>query len=207
MTRKKVRPTLAQTLDPTGLSSRRQVLVEALARNLVTNNLPKEMASECLRCLTVKQKIWKKNRVIERVPQSSVGIECLTRVSDASVGKVSEKGCNKMKTLVGYPQGVTISDKTYTYTRRWENKPMLPADGYLAFDTETSVVDLTQQIPRLAPVYKLSSLPDPSAQRGRASSVLNSWFSRRFGPTSPGPPEFVGELHLYDLPKQAATPS
>jgi DNA polymerase I-like protein with 3'-5' exonuclease and polymerase domains len=45
---------------------------------------------------------------------------------------------------------VTISGQEFPYSRRWSGRRLLPADGYLAFDTETEVVDLKRQIPRLA---------------------------------------------------------
>jgi DNA polymerase I-like protein with 3'-5' exonuclease and polymerase domains len=49
------------------------------------------------------------------------------------------------------PQVVAIiSDASYPYIARWSAKRLLPGDGYLAFDTETDVVDLKRQIPRLA---------------------------------------------------------
>jgi DNA polymerase I-like protein with 3'-5' exonuclease and polymerase domains len=45
---------------------------------------------------------------------------------------------------------VTISGKEYPYTRRWSGRRLLPADGYLSFDTETEVIDLKRQVPRVA---------------------------------------------------------
>jgi hypothetical protein len=45
---------------------------------------------------------------------------------------------------------VTICSRAYPYRRRWRGEPLLPPDGYLAFDTETEVVDLSRAIPRLA---------------------------------------------------------
>jgi DNA polymerase I-like protein with 3'-5' exonuclease and polymerase domains len=54
-----------------------------------------------------------------------------------------------METLVLSQATTTISDKEYPYERRWCGRRLLPADGYLAFDTETEVVDLKQFIPRL----------------------------------------------------------
>jgi hypothetical protein len=45
---------------------------------------------------------------------------------------------------------VLLGDKEYPYRRRWQGERLLPPDGYLAFDTETEVVDLTKFIPRLA---------------------------------------------------------
>jgi hypothetical protein len=45
---------------------------------------------------------------------------------------------------------VTISGRTFRYERRWSGRRLLPIDGYLAFDTETDVVDLKRQVPRLA---------------------------------------------------------
>src|SRR5262245_20420849 len=45
---------------------------------------------------------------------------------------------------------VTISGKRCPYERRWSGRRLLPADGYLAFDTETEVVDLRREVPRLA---------------------------------------------------------
>jgi 3'-5' exonuclease len=45
---------------------------------------------------------------------------------------------------------VVIGAKEYPYQLRWQGKQLLPNDGYLAFDTETDVVDLKRHIPRLA---------------------------------------------------------
>jgi hypothetical protein len=45
---------------------------------------------------------------------------------------------------------VTIDGRQYPYIRRWSGERFLPRDGYLAFDTETEVVDLKQYIPGLA---------------------------------------------------------
>lgn len=46
---------------------------------------------------------------------------------------------------------VTISGTAYPYLRQWQGERLLPADGYLALDTETEVVaDLKRQVPRLA---------------------------------------------------------
>src|SRR5262249_50491799 len=45
---------------------------------------------------------------------------------------------------------VTISGQEYSYVRRWQGERLLPADGYLAFDSETEVVDLKRQLPRIA---------------------------------------------------------
>jgi hypothetical protein len=48
------------------------------------------------------------------------------------------------------PRGVvTVGGRDHPY-RRWAGERLAPADGYLAFDTETEVVDLRRQIPRLA---------------------------------------------------------
>jgi site-specific DNA-methyltransferase (adenine-specific) len=64
-------------------------------------------------------------------------------------------------TALGKPNGqapvapdvdiVCISGKEFPYIRRWTGQSLLPADSsYLAFDTETEVVDLNREIPRLA---------------------------------------------------------
>jgi site-specific DNA-adenine methylase/DNA polymerase I-like protein with 3'-5' exonuclease and polymerase domains len=45
---------------------------------------------------------------------------------------------------------VRIGNQAYPYARRWQGERLLPGDGYLAFDTETEVVDLKRAIPRLA---------------------------------------------------------
>jgi hypothetical protein len=45
---------------------------------------------------------------------------------------------------------VTIGGRDYPYRRRWWGDSLLPPDGYLAFDTETEVVNLRRAIPRLA---------------------------------------------------------
>jgi DNA polymerase I-like protein with 3'-5' exonuclease and polymerase domains len=45
---------------------------------------------------------------------------------------------------------VTISGQEYPYRQRWRGERMEPRDHHLAFDTETEVVDLQRQIPRLA---------------------------------------------------------
>jgi hypothetical protein len=57
-----------------------------------------------------------------------------------------------MSMVVLHPSqaSVTISGNDYPYERRWSGRRLLPVDGYLAFDTETEVVDLRCQIPRLA---------------------------------------------------------
>jgi hypothetical protein len=44
---------------------------------------------------------------------------------------------------------VTISGRSYCYQRRWAGEPLASADGYLAFDTETDLVPLEREIPRL----------------------------------------------------------
>src|SRR5207249_2508476 len=48
------------------------------------------------------------------------------------------------------PSIVRISGKEYPYIRRWSGECLLPADAYLALDTETEVVDLNREVPRLA---------------------------------------------------------
>jgi hypothetical protein len=45
---------------------------------------------------------------------------------------------------------VTIAGKIYPYSRRWSGERLAPTDGFLAFDTETEVVDLNKEVPRLA---------------------------------------------------------
>jgi DNA adenine methylase len=55
-----------------------------------------------------------------------------------------------MTPLLTSPPTVTISGKEFPYVRRWAGQRLLPVDGYLAFDTETDLVDLKRQIPRLA---------------------------------------------------------
>lgn len=58
---------------------------------------------------------------------------------------------------------VTIGDQRYPYCRRWSGQTLSPADGFLAFDTETAVVDLKREVPHLALA---------SASAGEASSSL-----------------------------------
>lgn len=55
-----------------------------------------------------------------------------------------------MNTAQPTPSVVTINGQEYRYSRRWAGQRLLPDDGYLAFDTETDVVDLKQAIPQLA---------------------------------------------------------
>jgi hypothetical protein len=55
-----------------------------------------------------------------------------------------------MTTTVTNSDVVTIGGKDYAYRRRWRGQRLLPADGYLAFDTETDVVNLKEAVPRLA---------------------------------------------------------
>jgi DNA polymerase I-like protein with 3'-5' exonuclease and polymerase domains len=45
---------------------------------------------------------------------------------------------------------VVIGGRQYPYECRWSGRRLHPADGHLAFDTETDLVELKQQIPRLA---------------------------------------------------------
>jgi hypothetical protein len=53
-------------------------------------------------------------------------------------------------TLTAAGTVVTISGKDYPYARRWAGRRLLPLDAYMAFDTETEVVDLQREVPRLA---------------------------------------------------------
>src|SRR5262245_57170895 len=55
-----------------------------------------------------------------------------------------------MVTLLSPTATVTISGQEYSYVRRWQGERLLPDDGYLAFDTETEIVDLKCCVPRLA---------------------------------------------------------
>src|SRR5262245_24702421 len=55
-----------------------------------------------------------------------------------------------MTALLTDTSTVTISGKEYPFARRWRGERLLPADGYLAFDTETEVVNLKEKVPRLA---------------------------------------------------------
>jgi DNA polymerase I-like protein with 3'-5' exonuclease and polymerase domains len=48
------------------------------------------------------------------------------------------------------PQQVIIGDKRFFYKLRWAGEVLSPADAYLAFDTETNLVDLKSEIPCLA---------------------------------------------------------
>jgi hypothetical protein len=68
-----------------------------------------------------------------------------------------------MTTAVTTQSRVIISGKEYAYRRRWRGERLLPADGYLAFDTETDLVDLSRHIPRPALA---------AASAGEASSCL-----------------------------------
>src|SRR5262249_33578881 len=45
---------------------------------------------------------------------------------------------------------VTISGKEFAFERPWSGRQLPSADGYLAFDTETAVVDLLREVPALA---------------------------------------------------------
>jgi DNA adenine methylase len=45
---------------------------------------------------------------------------------------------------------VILDGRPHPYLPRWRGEPLCPADGYLAFDTETEVVDLRGQVPRMA---------------------------------------------------------
>jgi DNA polymerase I-like protein with 3'-5' exonuclease and polymerase domains len=55
-----------------------------------------------------------------------------------------------MTTTLSPTATVSISGKDYRYVRRWSGQRLLPPDGYLAFDSETEVVDLKRYVPRLA---------------------------------------------------------
>src|SRR5262245_15427908 len=55
-----------------------------------------------------------------------------------------------MDKLLTLRSAVTISGKEYPYDRRWAGRRLLPADGYMAFDMETEVVNLKSEIPRVA---------------------------------------------------------
>jgi hypothetical protein len=55
-----------------------------------------------------------------------------------------------MNALLTPESAVVIGGNSYPYTPRWSGQRLLPRDGYLAFDTETEVVDLKRHIPRLA---------------------------------------------------------
>jgi hypothetical protein len=66
--------------------------------------------------------------------------------------EAEEAGPGQEAPLLSLPSraaAVTISGRAYHYTR-WQGEPLTPADGYLAFDTETTVVHLKEEIPRLA---------------------------------------------------------
>jgi hypothetical protein len=52
--------------------------------------------------------------------------------------------------LTGEKSSVVISGHAFAYSRRWSGQAMTPADGYLAFDTETDLVDLSNTIPQMA---------------------------------------------------------
>jgi len=55
-----------------------------------------------------------------------------------------------MDTLLVPCAAVTIGGRPYPYSRRWSGQQLLPRDGYLGLDSETEVVDLKRQVPRLA---------------------------------------------------------
>jgi hypothetical protein len=55
-----------------------------------------------------------------------------------------------MTALLAPRPTVQISGREFRYSRRWQGARLLPRDGYLAFDTETEVVDLKRQVPRMA---------------------------------------------------------
>src|SRR5262245_49202577 len=54
-----------------------------------------------------------------------------------------------MTTTVTLPGIVQISGKEFPYRKPWDGRP-LAGGGYLAFDTETEVLDNDREIPRLA---------------------------------------------------------
>src|SRR5262249_47409945 len=60
------------------------------------------------------------------------------------------KGRLRMSTLLSPLGTVSVGGKEYPYLRRWSGERLLPSDGYLSFDAETEVVDLRQEIPRIA---------------------------------------------------------
>jgi hypothetical protein len=49
-----------------------------------------------------------------------------------------------------YTKSVAIGGRSYSYIPRWTGQVLAPADGLLAFDTETSVVDLNRAVPQMA---------------------------------------------------------
>jgi hypothetical protein len=55
-----------------------------------------------------------------------------------------------MTTTVSNSDVVTLGGEEYPYRRRWRGERLLPADGYLAFDSETDIVNLKEEVPRLA---------------------------------------------------------
>ncbi|VTT98777.1 dna-directed dna polymerase : Uncharacterized protein OS=Acanthamoeba castellanii str. Neff GN=ACA1_322130 PE=4 SV=1: DNA_pol_A_exo1: DNA_pol_A [Gemmataceae bacterium] len=54
-----------------------------------------------------------------------------------------------MEAILELPS-VVIGDQVFLYNGRWSGQRLLPQDGNVAFDTETEVVDLKREIPRLA---------------------------------------------------------
>jgi hypothetical protein len=58
-------------------------------------------------------------------------------------------GCGSSQSVNGTAT-VVISGKRYSYSRRWAGERLASADGIVAFDTETDLVPLDREIPRLA---------------------------------------------------------
>ena len=50
-----------------------------------------------------------------------------------------------MSPVLAAQPAVVISGVKYPYDRGWSNQRLVPADGFLAFDTETEIVDLKQR--------------------------------------------------------------
>jgi hypothetical protein len=67
-----------------------------------------------------------------------------------SPGRNGTYGDAASRAEVAQLAAVTISGQKYLYRQRWRGERMEPCDRYIAFDTETEVLDLQRQIPRLA---------------------------------------------------------
>jgi hypothetical protein len=62
----------------------------------------------------------------------------------------AQEATTLMSSLIDTDSAVDINGQAYPYSRRWRGARLLPPDGYLAFDTETEIVDLHRAVPRLA---------------------------------------------------------
>jgi hypothetical protein len=49
-----------------------------------------------------------------------------------------------------YTKSIRVGDGTFPYIPRWAGQVLAPADGYLSYDVETNLVDLSREIPQIA---------------------------------------------------------